>query len=61
MPYATDYRNPRLAEGLKVLGFVQRFGFGIEVARRACSKLGYPPPEFQFSETAVLTVIRGAP
>lgn len=58
-PYATDYRNPRLAEGLKVLGFVQRFGVGIELARKACRELGCPPPEFQFETSAVLAIVRG--
>jgi ATP-dependent DNA helicase RecG len=30
-----DYRNPNLAEAMKVLGFVQRFGVGIATAKRA--------------------------
>lgn len=59
-PYATDYRNPRLAEGLKVLGFVQRFGVGIALARKACQETGCPPPEFEFATTAVLAIVRGA-
>jgi ATP-dependent DNA helicase RecG len=33
-PGVTDYQNPNLAEALRVLGFVQRFGFGIQQARR---------------------------
>lgn len=31
----TDYRNPNLAEALRALGFVQRFGAGIALARKA--------------------------
>lgn len=31
----TDYRNPNLAEALRALGFVQRFGAGIAIARKA--------------------------
>lgn len=45
-PGVTDYRNPNLAEALRVLGFVQRFGAGIATARRALIENGNPPPEF---------------
>jgi ATP-dependent DNA helicase RecG len=31
----TDYRNPNLAEALRALGFVQRFGAGLAIARKA--------------------------
>ena len=31
----TDYRNPNLAEALRALGYVQRFGAGIAIARKA--------------------------
>jgi ATP-dependent DNA helicase RecG len=41
----TDYRNPGIAEALKTLGFVQRFGFGIASAREACARNQNPPPE----------------
>ncbi len=34
-PGVTDYRNPNLAEALRALGFVQRFGAGITIARKA--------------------------
>ena len=33
-PGITDYRNPNLAEALRALGFVQRFGAGITIARK---------------------------
>lgn len=59
-PYATDDRNPRLAEGLKVLNYVQRFGVGIALARRACLELSCPAPGFEFSSSAVLAVVRRA-
>lgn len=57
-PHATDYRNPTLAEGFKVLGFVQRFGVGIALARSRCREGGNPPPSFEFSPSAVLAVVR---
>jgi ATP-dependent DNA helicase RecG len=31
----TDYRNPNLAEALRAQGYVQRFGAGIAIARKA--------------------------
>lgn len=34
-PGVVDYRNPNLAEALRVLGYVQRFGAGIAIARKA--------------------------
>jgi ATP-dependent DNA helicase RecG len=34
-PGVTDYRNPNLAEALRALGYVQRFGAGIAIARKA--------------------------
>ncbi len=33
-PGITDYRNPNLAEALRALGFVQRFGAGLAIARK---------------------------
>lgn len=59
-PGATDYRNPTLAEGLKTLGFLQRFGMGIAIARKRCQENGNPEPEFRYdSPSAFLAVVRG--
>ncbi len=33
-PGVTDYRNPSIAEAMKTLGFVQRFGVGIATANK---------------------------
>ncbi len=57
----TDYRNPLVAEALAVLGYIQRFGVGIPMARKALADNGNPPPEFDFQDTAVLTTIRRHP
>jgi ATP-dependent DNA helicase RecG len=57
---ATDYRNPLLAEAMKVLGYVQRFGMGIPLAYRELEKNGNPPPEFHFQPNSVLAVVRNA-
>jgi ATP-dependent DNA helicase RecG len=58
---ATDYRNAIVAEGLKVTGFVQRFGMGVELARRRCDENGNPPLRFTFSPSAVLATMGRAP
>ncbi|KMP12571.1 transcriptional regulator [Candidatus Nitromaritima sp. SCGC AAA799-C22] len=44
----TDYRNPQIAESMKTLGFVQRFGMGVQIVRNELQKNGNPPPEFKF-------------
>ena len=33
-PGVTDYRNPNLAEALRALGYVQRFGAGMTIAKK---------------------------
>lgn len=57
-PGVTDYRNPNLAEAMRVLGFVQRFGYGIPLARRLLQENDNPEPEFQPTAGHVLTVVR---
>jgi ATP-dependent DNA helicase RecG len=57
-PGLVDYRNPNLAEALRVLGFVQRFGFGIPSARRELERNGNPPLEFEVASNRVLVRVR---
>lgn len=57
-PGITDYRNPHLAEAMKNLGYVQRFGFGIEMARNALKANGNPALEYDIQDTHVLVTIR---
>jgi predicted HTH transcriptional regulator len=57
-PGLTDYRNPHIAEALKVLGYVQRFGIGIATAQRELTKNGNPPVEFQVEPNSILAVLR---
>lgn len=54
----TDYRNPHLAEVMKNLGYVQRFGYGIPTAKRALAKNGNPPPEFLLAEAHTMVTVR---
>lgn len=46
-PGVLGYRNPNLAEAMRVCGLVQRFGVGIPMARRALRENNQPPPEFE--------------
>jgi ATP-dependent DNA helicase RecG len=57
-PGVADYRNPNLAEALRVLGFVQRFGVGIATARREMELNGNPPPEFEVNPSHVAVILR---
>ncbi len=54
----TDYRNPAIAEAMKVMGFVQRFGVGIQMADKEMAKNGNPPMEFQFEPTCINITLR---
>lgn len=54
----SDYRNPVLAEAMKGLGYVERFGTGIARAKTALSRNGNPPPELIFAPTHVLVTVR---
>lgn len=60
-PGVTDYRNPHLAEAMKNLGYVQRFGVGIQIARSELAKNGNPPLEFRVESSRVLAVVRRRP
>lgn len=60
-PGITDYRNPVLAEVLKVLGFVERFGMGIEIATAELAKNGNPPPEYSADASHTLVTLRRRP
>jgi len=61
LPGITDYRNPNLAEAMRVLGFVQRFGVGIATARAELQKNGNPPLVFNVQPATVLATIRKKP
>ncbi|MGB3764954.1 MAG: ATP-binding protein [Phormidesmis sp.] len=54
----TDYRNPHLAEAMKNLGYVQRFGIGIPTAQKELKKNGNPPAEFIIEDAYISVVVR---
>ena len=45
-PGITSYRNPNLAEAMRNLGFVQRYGIGIPLANQLLRQAGHPEMEF---------------
>ena len=53
-----DYRNPVLAEAMRVLGFVNRFGVGISTARESLAKNDNPPLELSAQPNWVLATVR---
>ena len=59
-PGCTDYRNPNLAEAMKTLGYVQKFGVGIQIAKTLLKGAGHPEPKFEISKTHVLATIKVA-
>ena len=58
---AVDHRNPLVAEIMHHLGFAQRFGLGIPLARRELRQNGNPDPEFDFGPTHVVVTVGTAP
>lgn len=57
-PGIADYRNPHIAEAMKVLGYVQRFGVGIATAQRLLAENKNPPAEFIVEPNTVLATVR---
>lgn len=55
-PGVTDYRNPNLAEALRALGYVQRFGAGIAIARKALGDR----LQFEVQLGFVAAIVKGA-
>jgi ATP-dependent DNA helicase RecG len=57
-PGVTDYRNPTVAEAMKTLGYVQRFGVGIATARRELKENGNPELEIIADPNHIAVVLR---
>ncbi len=53
-----SYRNPVIAEAMKALGYVNRFGYGIQRAQAELERNGHPPAEFSIDPNIVLCIIR---
>lgn len=57
-PRQNAYRNPIVAEAMKALGYVNKYGRGVLRAQEALAKNGNPPAEFTFEPNYVLVTIR---
>jgi ATP-dependent DNA helicase RecG len=57
-PGVTDYRNPTIAELMRGLGYVQRFGVGLPSTQSALDRNGNPPAEFLVTDTHVAVTLR---
>ena len=60
-PNQNTYRNPVIAEAMKNLGFVNRFGRGVFRAQDALTKNGNPKATFDFDHHFVRVTISGKP
>lgn len=58
-PGFTGYRNPNVAEAMKTLGFAERFGAGIQIARALLERNGHPDLELKTEGNFVFCVIWG--
>ena len=57
-PRQTSYRNPIVAEALKALGYVNRYGRGVLRAQDVLATNGSPAAEFEFEGGYVLAIVR---
>ena len=57
-PGVVDYRNQILAETMRVLGLVQRYGFGIPTARRLLREHDHPELEFVVEPNWIQCTVR---
>ena len=57
----TSYRNPTIAEAMKNMGFMQRFGIGIPTVRKALKSNGNPPVEFDIEDSFIVATVEKRP
>lgn len=57
-PRQNSYRNPVIAETMKTLGYVNKYGRGVIAAKQAMASAGLPEPEFVFDPGYFLVTIR---
>lgn len=55
-PNASDYRNVVLAESMKILGYVNRFNYGVKRAKAELEKNGNGEPVFHLDLTTKFKV-----
>ena len=60
-PGLTDYRNPNLADAMRTLKLVQRFGQGFYIANNELEKAGNPPLCYRVDNSSVTVIIKPNP
>jgi ATP-dependent DNA helicase RecG len=58
MTKRNSYRNPVLAEAMKSMGYVNRYGYGIQRAQQLLQDAGQPAAEFDVDDGAFLVTVR---
>jgi ATP-dependent DNA helicase RecG len=61
VPGITDYRNPHLAEAMKVLGHSSRFGIGLQKVKSELDRNGNPPYELEGGSAHMALIVRKRP
>lgn len=59
-PRQNSYRNPVIAEAMKTLGYVNKYGSGVIRAQTALRKNQQPEAEFQFETSYFLVTVKQA-
>jgi len=59
-PNVSDYRNPFIAEAMKILGYVNRFSRGVYRVQKELTENGNEKAEFDFSFVTAFRVIEKA-
>lgn len=60
-PHRNDYRNPVIAEAMRVLGFVNKYGHGVLRAQAELRANGNPEAEYCFDPGFVQVTVRMVP
>lgn len=55
-PNENDYRNPVIAEAMKILGYVNRFNRGIELVKVQLAENSNPEPDFDYDKVTSFAV-----
>ncbi len=56
-PTRNSYRNPVIAEAMKAMGYVNRFGYGVQRAQALLEENGNPQARFEFDPHSVLVKV----
>ncbi len=61
MTRRSAYRNPTIAEAMKAMDYVNRYGYGIQRALALLEANGNPKPEYEIDEAEVRVTLRPRP